>query len=276
MLDIDTDKVAEIIKHVAATEIMPRYNNLQAGDVREKKKGDPVTVADEASERALTALLQDYYPESMVVGEEAFAKDPSVLERFWQEKPVWVLDPIDGTRQFVSGSGRFGVLVALVQNGETLYGWMLDAIEGHVTVTAKGSGTYVNGERVMCAVPANTHLSALALGYDSFSAEEMVQDTVAKHFRAVEKLGCSMEHSTDYLRGVAPELMVHVGGKNAWDIAAGILAIEEAGGYVRINHGATYTPRYHGYGVMLVAPDQEIWQKTYDILNRNTKAYKKN
>ncbi|MEZ0259375.1 MAG: inositol monophosphatase family protein, partial [Alphaproteobacteria bacterium] len=96
-MQIDVNKVADILRHVANVEVLPRFNNLSKGDVREKNPGDFVTVADEASEKMLSAMLREYLPGSDVVGEEAVSKDPKVLEKLATDRPIWVVDPIDGT-----------------------------------------------------------------------------------------------------------------------------------------------------------------------------------
>src|SRR5262245_2136493 len=111
----DIDRVREAITEVAAQEIMPRFCNLAAADIRKKPGDETVTVADEAAEHALTHRLHDLLPGSLVVGEEAAAADQGVLARLGGDEFVWVIDPIDGTRNFANGKPDFGVMVALVR-----------------------------------------------------------------------------------------------------------------------------------------------------------------
>ena len=103
MKTVDIAHVENIIRAGAAEQIMPRCRKLAEHDVEMKGVNDPVTVADKESERHLTMQLQDYLPGSVVVGEESFAKDPSILAHIDGSHPVWIIDPIDGTRNFVSG-----------------------------------------------------------------------------------------------------------------------------------------------------------------------------
>ena len=119
MIDIDTAKIEQIIRHVSATEVMPRFNNLLESEIRQKNPGDFVTVADEASERVFSKLLAEALPGSLVVGEEAVAKDLSVLDKLKGDQPVWVIDPIDGTYNYSHGSKKFGILISLMQSGVT-------------------------------------------------------------------------------------------------------------------------------------------------------------
>jgi Archaeal fructose-1,6-bisphosphatase and related enzymes of inositol monophosphatase family len=123
---IDAEAVSRLIAQVAAEEIMPRYAKLAAGDVREKGPGDLVTIADEAAEHRLTPALIQLLPCSVVVGEEAAAADPSVIDRLDGGDPVWVIDPVDGTANFAAAKGDFGVMVSLIQGGRTLAAWIYD------------------------------------------------------------------------------------------------------------------------------------------------------
>src|SRR3954466_2597087 len=107
------DAVAAVMGEVARTIILPRYKQLAEGEVRAKTHpADFVTIADEESERALTESLTALVPGSIVVGEEAVAADPTVLERLLHHDPLWIVDPIDGTANFVNGNPAFAVMVA--------------------------------------------------------------------------------------------------------------------------------------------------------------------
>src|ERR1700730_15726265 len=124
----DAEKVGRLIAEIAAAEVMPYFQKLGHGDITEKGPGDLVTVADVAAERRLSAVLTDLLPGSLVVGEEAAAADPGVLEALAGDAPVWVIDPIDGTANFAEGKPVFAVMVALVRRGETVMAWIHDPV----------------------------------------------------------------------------------------------------------------------------------------------------
>lgn len=130
MSAVDLSKVAAIIAEVSAAEIMPRFRNLAAGDIRKKKGDETVTVADEVAERALTPRLMALLPGSVVVGEESVAEKPELMDLLAGDAPVWVIDPIDGTRNFAAGKAEFAVMLALVRHNETLAAWILRPITG--------------------------------------------------------------------------------------------------------------------------------------------------
>jgi len=113
-------EVMRLMAEVAAAEIVPRFGKLGAGDVRDKgKPWDLVTVADIAAEAFLTTALGRLVPGSAVVGEEACAADAGVMAALGGAAPVWLIDPVDGTNNFVHGQPCFAVVIAYCEGGET-------------------------------------------------------------------------------------------------------------------------------------------------------------
>jgi fructose-1,6-bisphosphatase/inositol monophosphatase family enzyme len=260
---IDTAKVAEIIRHVAATEVMPRFKNLQQSEIREKNPGDFVTVADEASERVFTQLLQEILPGSLVVGEEAVAKDLSVLDKLKGDQPVWVIDPIDGTYNFSHGRSKFGILIALVQRGVTQYGWAFDAPGNRMAMAQKGAGTFLDGKRLTidCKATEMSQLVAQAGG-----AQAWHFDSVRQLFKDVVNVRCSLHDFMSFVTGEA-DCIIHVNKATPWDHAAAVLLAAEAGGYTAFGpEEKPYDPTFYGPAFMLTAPDREWWTKLNDVL----------
>ena len=99
----------------------------------------PVTLADREAEQAMRSLIREAYPEHGIVGEEFGAEGR-------EADYVWVLDPIDGTRSFISGRPLFGILVALAQKGVPILGIIDQPISGERWLGAAGSPTTLNGE----------------------------------------------------------------------------------------------------------------------------------
>ena len=260
MTDIDSSKIEQIIRHVAATEVMPRWKNLQKSDIREKGPGDLVTVADEASERLFTKLLVEALPGSLVVGEEAVAKDISVLDQFKGDKPVWVIDPIDGTYNFSHGKEKFGILLSLVQNGVTQYGWAFDAPGNRMAVAQRGAGTFLDGKRlkVTCEATSFKQLSGRGGG----SAKMPISP-----FKEIFNQRCSLHDFMDFITGDA-DFITHTPKVTPWDHGVTCLLAAETGGYVAMNETESpYDPTLYGPARLLVAPDREWWQKLYPLLH---------
>ncbi len=164
--------VESAMQEVIREEILPRFNALADLEIIEKSPGEIVTEADREAEAALTCLLQAIL-DIPVVGEEATAADPSLSIEIDRSKAVWLLDPIDGTSNFVAGSDQFATLVALVEGGATTASWILSPqrspgrshnIEpaeqakqiNFTTATAiLGQGAQINGAPVWVSTPAS-------------------------------------------------------------------------------------------------------------------------
>src|SRR5262245_20555049 len=143
-----TAEVERIIRDVAARDIMPYFGRLAPADIAEKAPGDLVTVADRAAEESLTVELTRVLPGSVVAGEEAIAADPDVGAALGGDAPVWIVDPIDGTYNFVGDNVRFSVLVALALRGELLASWTYAPALEVMATAVRGAGAYVDGARV--------------------------------------------------------------------------------------------------------------------------------
>jgi fructose-1,6-bisphosphatase/inositol monophosphatase family enzyme len=109
---VDTDAITTLLQDVAAEVVTPRFRSLSADEVSEKNPGDLVTVADREAEVLITAALTRAYPDAVVLGEEASAGDPAVLDRYAAAEHAFTVDPVDGTRNFVQGSPDHAVMAA--------------------------------------------------------------------------------------------------------------------------------------------------------------------
>ncbi len=138
-------QVAQAIRQVSESIIMPRYRQLEDDEIFEKGPGDLVTVADRESELALAAALLEIDPTSLFVGEEAVAATPVTIELAREAGRVWIVDPIDGTGAFARGKPRFAVMVALLQDGATTTSWIWQPVDQRMYVGALGGETTVNG-----------------------------------------------------------------------------------------------------------------------------------
>jgi fructose-1,6-bisphosphatase/inositol monophosphatase family enzyme len=256
---IDATKVEDIIRHVAATEVMPRFQNLAAGDIREKNPGDFVTVADEASEKALSQLLRELLPGSDVVGEEAVAKDLRVLEKLKGDAPVWVIDPIDGTYNYSHNRSTFGILVALVHRGITTHGFAYDAPGDRMAVAELGAGATLNGRKTALAQRGNDLAGLVCQGG---GAQAWHFDKIRPLFKQVVNHRCSLHDFMDVYTGAA-DCVVHINRATPWDHAANVLISGEAGGVTTILDGEVYDPSFYGRSYLVTASSTELCRKIY-------------
>jgi fructose-1,6-bisphosphatase/inositol monophosphatase family enzyme len=270
---VDIAKVSAIVRDIAAVEIMPRFRKLAAGDVEMKGVNDPVTIADKEAERRLTEELTALLPGSVVVGEESFAADKSIMSRLDGDAPVWIIDPIDGTRNFVSGTPEFAVMVALVQKRESVASWIHDPNSGDTVMAEKGSGVWLGGKRLRLA--AGDDLAG-TVGLVGARVKKFISDPSlmpgGAELPPIEIGSCA---GFDYPRLFSGEANF-AGSKlpragflfyrhtNAWDHVPGMFLNREAGGYSADWHGKPYDMNQPRSG-LLYAPNRDVWERLYRL-----------
>ncbi len=136
--------VVGLLRVTAQAEIMPRFRKLRPDMVRQKSSPtDLVTEADLAAEAMITQGLHRSFPGCLVVGEEAFAADPGLLGRLAGAGLAFVVDPIDGTSNYVAGLPLFGVMVAAVMNGTVVAAAIHDPVGDDTAVALRGGGAWM-------------------------------------------------------------------------------------------------------------------------------------
>lgn len=260
------DQVADLIREVAATVVLPRFRHLSADDVHQKSPGDLVTVADQESERALIRGLTALLPASIVVGEEGVAADPPLLDRVGDDGPVWIVDPVDGTNNFAAGKTPFTMMVALARGGELVASWILDPVGDHLTVAESGAGAYCDGVRVktrtddpgaaaLRGVVAQRYLPPPLRSVAAANAHLLGEVSRGHHCAGYEYPAVATDRQQFALFWrILP-----------WDHAPGVLIIREAGGAVRHLDGSPYHPADSEHG-LLVTPNDDVWHTVRDTL----------
>jgi fructose-1,6-bisphosphatase/inositol monophosphatase family enzyme len=264
---LDLARVTALIEETAALEILPRFQKLAAGEIREKSPGDFVTVADEAAEAHLSPRLAALLPGSLVLGEEAAAADPQVLDRLLGEQPVWVVDPVDGTGNFAAGRPGFAVMVALIRSDDVVAGWIHDPIGGRTAVAAAGEGAWIGDRRLKVApAPRAAREMVGSLHGGTFGSRALVRRVEANRSRvqAVRSLRCA---GLEYLRLASGEIHFSLFTKlMPWDHAPGVIIHREAGGHGRYLEGGTYEPAAIERSGLLLAPGAESWAALHEAL----------
>ena len=140
-----TDAVSDLIVDVCARIILPRHGALADGEVIQKKPGDLVTIADREAEVELTRVFARETPGALVVGEEACFERPGLVDGLPDAEHAWVIDPVDGTRNFAAASVDFGVMVAELRRGVTVRSWIWQPLHDRLYVAELGGGATMNG-----------------------------------------------------------------------------------------------------------------------------------
>lgn len=266
----DACRIGEILSEVARAEIMPRFRGTMVNATREKSSAfDVVTDADEAAEREISARLRKLFPHAVLVGEEAAGRDATLLDKLATADLAFLIDPIDGTKNFSSGVPLFGVMVAAVVRGKVVLGVIHDPVCGDTFYAVRGEGAWRQAEgsavtdlKVAAAMPVAQMHGVMGTNF----LPEPLRATVAQN---LSKLAMHF-----WLRCAAHEYRLVAGGHchvvlynklMPWDHAAGWLLHQEAGGYSAHFDGTPYAPT-HLTGGLICAPDQASWQRVRDAL----------
>ena len=151
-----------LMRRVSEEAILPLYRGLAEHQIEAKAPGDVVTVADRAAEAMLTEALAAFEPALPVVGEEAAHADPSVQDALAGD--CWIVDPLDGTRNFARGEPPFGIIVARAEGGVARSGWIYDSLTGRFCAAHAGKGAFVDAERIAARGTGDTPpLAAISL-----------------------------------------------------------------------------------------------------------------
>lgn len=258
--------VSNLLREAAEMHIMPVFGKRESNP-QEKSPGEWVTAADKASEAFLEPALRLLIPNSSVVGEEAASADPAVLNRLTNEGNVWLLDPLDGTANFATGVSPFAVMVALVQNGNTVASWIFDPIANQFSVSEKGSGSWINDQRIEVnnVLPEVSHMDGAVL-------RRFLPEELADHIVEVEDgfarltLGskCAGFDYPDIAKGSMHFALYW--RTLPWDHAPGVLFLQEAGGFVARPDGSAYRVADHARPGLLVARNEQIWSMVRSTL----------
>lgn len=270
MLRIDPNAVADIVKRICAEEMLPRFRGLAAHEIREKSPGDPVTVVDEACEARLIDALTSLLPGSLVVGEEGAAADPSLLGRIAGSDPVWIIDPLDGTRNFSKGIDRFASIVALSVDGETVFGCIHDPVRQVTGLTERGQGAWIGDRRLAVGPPMPAKRTAVIATESMWPRHRRPGlERLKGAFGTLRGFACAgLEylHLADGASDIAAPAKLM-----PWDHAAGVLMYQEAGGHPAMSDGTPYAPT-RMEPVLILAPDESVWHQVADLLEGSAGA----
>jgi myo-inositol-1(or 4)-monophosphatase len=190
--------------------------------IEEKSKGNPVTTADLEANRKIHEVVLGRYPADGWLSEES--KDD--MERLKAER-VWVVDPIDGTREFIEGVKQFAISIGLVVDGRAVLGVVYNPAEDKLYRAAKGSGAMLNGRAVHVSARENVEGASLLV---SRSEPRRKFQTFAELCR-IQPVG-SIAYRLAMVAGGEGDGTLTFRSLHEWDICAGVIIVEEAGGVV--------------------------------------------
>ena len=261
------DAVADAVRAAADQAILPRFRALERSAISEKGPGDWVTDADHEGEELLTAALGVLDPGVPVIGEEASAADPTLLDHAHVHARAWVLDPLDGTKSFIDGSADFATMVALIEDDITVASWIWQPVHGRMFTAVRGGGAFENGHRLAPSAPTGSDRD----GWRGVLRTRMMPaDLRSAALDGFDEAG--LTHTPIAAAGVVYPMVATGELTHAlywrtlpWDHAPGTLLAEEVGFTVGRLDGSPYHPLDGRLGV-LTASDQPLWDAVRSAL----------
>ncbi|MEE4209223.1 MAG: inositol monophosphatase [Parvularcula sp.] len=263
------EMVEGAMREAAETIILPRFQSLDPAQIEEKSHAeDLVTVADREAEWFLTERLEAIVAGSKVVGEEAVSLGKTQLSDLEEEGDLWLVDPVDGTGNFVAGKDRFGIMVARIVQGEVVQSWILPPVDGRLAYAEWGAGASFGGETITGrkGVPYQESFG----DYSGIYVDEPLRslfDRNTEDTGGYRQGRCSAYAYLDTARGDLDFVVQYK--MTPWDHAAGQLLVEEAGGrFGFLPGGEPYTPQGRPDTPMLITADAAMWDAYAGFLLR--------
>lgn len=234
-------KLVNIISE-ATDEVLSVYNSQEFGIV-EKDDKTPLTLADKLSHECITKGLKDLIPELPILSEEG--KEIPYEERSkWQY--FWLIDPLDGTKEFIKKNGEFTINIALVKGNKPLFGIVSVPVRKEIFFAFEGIGaykinyrnkTFVNNEELLREaqrLPLDGDRDYIAVVGSRSHRDENTE----KYIESLKKLGniqvisLGSSYKICYLAEGSADIYPRFGRTMEWDISAGQIILEEAGGTI--------------------------------------------
>jgi myo-inositol-1(or 4)-monophosphatase len=220
-------KVTAIAKD-AGGFIRQESRNFDRNRIEHKGASDLVSYVDKETEKKLVAALSQLFPEAGFITEESTVKQED-------KEYKWVIDPLDGTTNFLHGMPPFSISIALIRNREVLAGVVYEVNLDECFYAWKNGGAWLNGKPIKVSPVTSLKDSLLAIGFPYSQLNKSDH-----HFKALQKLQ-NVSHGIRRLGSAAVDLSYVACGRvegyyefnlKIWDIAAGLLIVKEAGGEI--------------------------------------------
>jgi fructose-1,6-bisphosphatase/inositol monophosphatase family enzyme len=254
--------VRELVISAAATAVLPRYKALAQGDIRTKSgPNDLVTEADLHCQAILTETLGKLLPQAAVVGEEGGGVEAEACAAIAAAEWCWVIDPLDGTHNFAHSRPGFVVMVALVHRGESVGAWIHNPLGGETLVAVRGEGAW-SGERRLATATAGPLKQMTGVLYVGQRRAPALHARLKSMGGELGPTSFNRSAGTEYLGLASGRIHYAIFSRLLpWDHAAGVLAVEEAGGHAAYWDSEPYRPSDARPLPLLIAPNETAWRE---------------
>jgi fructose-1,6-bisphosphatase/inositol monophosphatase family enzyme len=264
-------QIINIVRRAARAEILPRFRRLSDGDIRTKSRADDlVTDADTRAEAMIARALQIAFPSALVIGEEAVAAKPDLLDGIAEAQLAFHIDPVDGTWNFAHGLAVFGVIVAATRYGKPVFGLIYDPVADDWAIADEEMTPQLQrpfGAARDLKASAGKPLEEMSGIIPLHMFPKDMQPKLAATFPGfarVNTLRCSAHEYRMLAQGHVDFSLTAL--LHPWDHAAGALIAARAGSHVEMLDGGEYSATRQT-GHLLIAPDKATWSKLKKVFS---------
>ncbi len=258
---INPDDLREILYNISKNLILPSFGNLAEKQISYKGGKDIVTDIDISVEEKLSILLPKLVKNSNFIGEETYAKYPSILNNYLSEEYCWTVDPIDGTSNFAKSKDKFAVMVALTKNNKIIQSFIYKPITEDY-MYADNTGTFCNSKKVNLSkkIKIKNATGSISIKYWDESKKNKLISIKNKFLKinSYGSIGCEYFDIALGIRDFALLSRLH-----PWDHIPGVFIVRQAGGHDCHFDKKEY--RFYENSKNLIVSNSMILN--YDILN---------
>jgi len=217
----------------SAQILIENFGKITEEQIETKNKNDFVTYVDKLSEEKIIKNILKYFPEHTILGEESG-------ESLNKSDYRWIIDPLDGTTNFIHGLPTFGISIALQENNQLILGVIYDPLRDELFHAEKGQGSYLNGKKIQVSQKENLANCLLTTGFP-YRTDDYYRDYV-KIFAEFMLKTVGIRRPGAAVLDLAYTAVGRFDGfwemlLKPWDIAAGAIIVQEAGGVITDANG---------------------------------------
>ncbi len=243
-----------------AGKILMKYYQSDNKEVKMKGVDNPVTIADNEADQYLCDFLTGEFPNDGWLSEETVDTD----ERLNKDR-VWIVDPLDGTKEFIEGIPHFSVSIGLVYNSEPVVGVIYNPATDEMFSCQKGKGVYLNGNKVIASKKNLLIDSKITVSRSELKRNEW--EPYKNNFKSIDPIG-SVAYKLALVSAGKYDIFATVAPKNEWDICAGDCLISEAGGVFKTinDKKITYNQKKTLVTDTIIATNSVLFDEVSDLL----------
>jgi len=241
--------------------IQSQINQIQRTDIEEKGLNQLVSYVDKTSEEMLVKSLKGILPEAgFITEEETVARE--------QAEYTWIIDPLDGTTNFLHALPIYSVSIALLQNNKLVVGIVYEPNRDELFYAWSGGGAYLNGKRIHVKTNQELSKSLLATGFPYYDFKRVPQylatlSDLMKGTQGMRRMGSAAVDLAYTACGRFDGFFEY--GLSPWDVAGGIVLIEEAGGKISDFDGANDFL----FGKTIIGASEGVYGQLLNVIQRN-------